>query len=316
MNTKVNIKKRGMNSKISYCFLFFVFLFFPSKLLYAQATVIPLYLNNIPNSIPGPNEEKGISNQDVLLKVSKPSLTIYLPTKEKSSGAAVIICPGGGYSSLYIKREGYDVAKSFVKNGVAAFVLKYRLPSSLTMENRAIGPLQDAQQAIKIIRQRSAEWNIDPHKIGIMGFSAGGHLASTAGTHFDEAVIDNKEGISLRPDFMILIYPVISFNKNFGHKASAVNLLGPSPSEDLLQKYSNELHVTKQTPPAFLAHAGDDKTVPVTNSIKFYEALNQNLIPAELHIYFKGNHGFLSYPPFNEWMALCCNWMKMNGWML
>jgi acetyl esterase/lipase len=297
--------------KTKYSFLL-LFLFFSCTVLFAQTTVMPLYSGEIPNSIPGSDQEKG---KDVLLNISRPTLTVFLPVKERYTGAAIIICPGGGYGSLYIKREGYDVAEEFAKNGVAAFVLKYRLPSSSTMKDKAIGPLQDAQKAIKIIRERAAEWGIDPHKIGIMGFSAGGHLAATAGTHFDKAIIDNKERTSLRPDFMILIYPVISFNASFGHRPSAVNLLGDSPSDSLLREYSNELQVSKQTPTTFLAHAGDDKSVPTANSIKFYEALNQNSIPAELHVYAKGGHGFLSYPPFKDWMALCNNWMKMNGWM-
>lgn len=279
----------------------------------AQAE-IKLYPGNVPNAKDTPNEEVKTISQ-VVSKVSQPTLSVFLPPKEKATGAAVIICPGGGYGVLVIKREGYDVAEAFTKQGIAAFVLKYRLPSEKTMVDPSIGPLQDAQQAIKIVRQRAKEWNIDPQKIGIMGFSAGGHLASTAGTHFAQSVLPAMDGISFRPDFMILVYPVISFMEGISHKGSGANLLGKNASSEQIKLYSNELQVTASTPPAFITHAGDDTVVPVSNSLIFYEALKKNNIPSELHIYSKGEHGYLKVPAFEEWFGRCLHWMGTAGFV-
>lgn len=273
---------------------------------------MPLYNAAIPNANNAPNEEAKTPNQ-VVSKVSIPTLSVFLPPKEKATGAAVVICPGGGYGVLVIKREGYDVAEAFVKQGIAAFVLKYRLPSPKTMIDPSIGPLQDAQQAIKTIRQRANEWNINPQKIGIMGFSAGGHLASTAGTHFGRTILPNPEGTSLRPDFMILVYPVISFIEGIGHKGSGANLLGKEASAEQIKLYSNEIQVTTHTPPAFITHASDDTVVPVANSLLFYEALQKNKVMSELHIYSKGEHGYLKVPAFDEWFGRCLHWMKTAG---
>ncbi|WP_298353022.1 alpha/beta hydrolase [Runella sp.] len=275
---------------------------------------ITLYPGSVPNAKDVPNEEVKTPSQ-VVSKVSQPTLSVFLPPKEKATGAAVIICPGGGYGVLVIKREGYDVADAFTKQGIAAFVLKYRLPSEKTMIDPSIGPLQDAQQAIKTIRQRAKEWNVDPQKIGIMGFSAGGHLAATAGTHFTQSVLPATDGISVRPDFMILVYPVISFMEGIGHKGSGANLLGKSASAEQIKLYSNDLQVTASTPPAFITHAGDDTVVPVSNSLIFYEALKKNNIPSELHIYSKGEHGYLKVPAFDEWFGRCLHWMATAGFV-
>ncbi|TXK26575.1 alpha/beta hydrolase, partial [Pontibacter qinzhouensis] len=193
-----------------------------STTLAQQAT--PLYSGNIPNHIASETARQ-------------PMLTAYLPAKEKANGVAVIICPGGGYGSLVVKREGTDVAQALNEMGIAAFVLEYRLPSDATMPEKKIGPLQDAQQAIKRVRQQAAQLNIDPGKIGIMGFSAGGHLASTAGTHYQKSLIDNKENLSLRPDFMVLVYPVISFDDAIAHAGTKKNLLGASPTPDDVKLY-------------------------------------------------------------------------------
>lgn len=273
-----------------------------------------LYPNTIPNAKDTPNEEVKTASH-VVSKVSQPTLSVFLPAKEKATGAAVIICPGGGYGVLVIKREGYDVAEAFTKQGIAAFVLKYRLPSEKTMTEPSIGPLQDAQQAIKTIRQRAKEWNLDPQKIGIMGFSAGGHLAATAGTHFEKPVLPSTDGISVRPDFMILVYPVISFMEGIGHKGSGANLLGKNASLEKIKLYSNELQVTSSTPPAFITHAGDDTVVPVSNSLIFYEALKKSNIPSELHIYSKGEHGYLKVPAFDEWFGRCLHWVSTAGFV-
>jgi acetyl esterase/lipase len=271
---------------------------------------IPLYPGKIPNARSAANEETTVKG--VVRNVSQPTLSVFLPKEGTSNGASVIICPGGGYGVLVIEREGFEVARAFNKVGVTAFVLKYRLPSDKTMEDKSIGPLQDAQQAIKTVREGAKEWNLDAGKIGIMGFSAGGHLASTAGTHFDNSLVENKSGTSLRPDFMILVYPVISFLEAQGHKGSRANLIGQSPTEEQVKYFSSELQVKQSTPPTFLTHAGDDTVVPVSNSLMFYEALNKNKVPADLHLYSKGEHGYPKTPAFDVWFGQCLNWMKTN----
>jgi acetyl esterase/lipase len=293
----------------------FTALIFMVKICAGQQQIL-LYTGPIPNSISGPNEETRAENKlvDTLTsKVSIPTLSVFLPSKDIANGSAVIICPGGGYQVLLTKREGSDVAKAFVKLGITAFVLKYRLPNDAIMKNKSIAPLQDAQQAIKIVRSRAKEWNIDIHKIGIMGFSAGGHLASTAGTHFDNPVIENKDEINLRPDFLILINPVISLTDKIGNKATRSFLLGASPSLEQIRLFSNELNVNKSTPQSFLVHTGGDTVVPVDNSIQFYKALLRNNVSSELHIYAKGEHGFLTKPSFDEWFGRCVNWLKDIG---
>jgi len=287
-------------------------------ILFAQQT-IPLYDGAIPNSKPSPNEEKRETDNGIVVinKISIPTLTIFLPPKEKANGTAVVICPGGGYWVNAIEHEGNGVAKKFNEMGVAAIVLKYRIPNEATMINKEIGPLQDAQQAIKTVRMRAREWNINSNRIGIMGFSAGGHLASTEGTHFSKAVIDDKENISLRPDFMILIYPVISFQDSIAHMGSREQLIGKQPAKDKIDLYSNELQVTQKTPPTFLVHASDDDGVNPNNSIVFYQALIKNKVPAELHIYQNGGHGFgMNNKTTNDkWMERCKNWLETNGWL-
>lgn len=274
---------------------------------------IPLYTGKIPNFIKVPNLEKEDANH-FLVNVSQPTLTIYLPPTGTANGTAVILCPGGGYSALNIIQEGYTVAENLNKLGIAAFVLKYRLPDDKAMPDKSIGPIQDAQQAIMLVRQRAKEWNIDTAKLGIMGFSAGGHLASTAGTHFNKSYIDNPGNVNLRPDFMILVYPVVSLLDSVGHISSRQNLLGKNPSKQQITLYSNELQVTPQTPPAFLIQAGDDGLVNVKNSVVFYLALQKNGVPAGLHIFPKGQHGFPYEPAHSTWFRYCAQWLKENGW--
>lgn len=279
---------------------------------------IPLYEGEIPNSKPSTDKEKREireNGMEVIIGITIPTMTVFQPQKHSPNRAAIIIFPGGGYHLNAIKHEGLDVARKLNEWGIVAFVVKYRIPSDETMVNKEIGPLQDAQQAISMVRQNADKWNIDPKKIGIMGFSAGGHLASTAGTHFKKSVIKNKKEVSVRPDFMILGYPVISFSDSIGHIGSRNNLLGESPSKEKIIAYSNELQVTAETPPTFLIHASDDEVVLPANSIVFYEKLTKHGVPAELHIYEGGGHGFgLNNPTTAEkWMDTLSNWLESRG---
>ncbi len=275
---------------------------------------LPLYSGSIPNSKPGPNQEKVEGNHSYSL-VSQPTLTVFLPGGAAGGGkakGAVVVCPGGSYTHLAMGHEGLEIAHMLNQAGYAAFVLKYRLPSDETMVDKTIGPLQDAQRAIQLVRERAGEWGVDPGKVGIMGFSAGGHLASTAGTHFGTAVIGNKSGVSLRPDFEVLIYPVISFSDSIGHRGSRNALLGASPSAAMIQLYSNELQVTAATPPTFIVHSEDDKTVQVANSIHFYESLLHNKVPTEMHLYPGGGHGYGLHnsTTTDQWSERLIGWLN------
>lgn len=281
---------------------------------------MPLYAGKIPNSKSTILKEKTEDLENGVLFISDtsiPTLTAYLPDAGRANGTAVIICPGGGYSGVAILHEGYQVAEVFQKMGVAAFVLKNRTPSEKTMQDKSIGPLQDVQRALQVVRQKAKEWNIDTDKVGVLGFSAGGHLAASAATHFSNPFIENISGVNLRPDFMILAYPVISFTDSLTHIGSRENLIGKNPVKEKIIFFSNELQVNKQTPPAFLVQAGDDDVVKVENSISFYRALHQHGIEAELLIYPKGGHGFgLTNPnSTDKWMDACKKWMQSNGWL-
>jgi len=280
--------------------------------------IIDLYPVSIPNSKSYQmNEIVKEENGQIswVRKVSKPTLTLYHPKKEIATGAAVIICPGGGYSGESYLKEGTLIAEAFARKGIAAFILKYRLPSDSIMIDKTIGPLQDAQQAIKIVRQHASDWNLDAAKIGIIGFSAGGHLASTAGTHFNKSYIPNVENISLKPNFMMLVYPVVSMKDEITHLGSRQNLLGKNPSTEQVLLFSNELHVSTNTPPTWITHAGDDNVVTVENSIRFYQNLIRNKVPAEMHLYPKGNHGFVLSLPTDEWMQPLFDWMRKSGFV-
>lgn len=266
----------------------------------------------VPNSTNAPDKENFTVRDNVtrFAKVSKPTLTIYRPSKP--NGKSVIICPGGAYAILAFDKEGTRVAEEFTRWGVTAIVLKYRLPDDEFNVDRSLAPLQDAQEAIRYARNNAKTLGIDPHKIGIMGFSAGGHLASSAVTHFNfKADKTNPDTTSARPDFGILIYPVISFDSTITHKGSRNNLVGANASQDKIELFSNELQVTKQTPPEFLVHAGDDMTVPVENSLRFYRACINNKVPVELHLYPAGGHGFGMYnrTTTDSWMERLKNWI-------
>lgn len=295
------------------------FFIFSTMSTHAQQPM-PLYgTAPIPNSRPADNRETDDSSgnpiRHSLSLVSRPTLTVYLPPAGMRNGTAVVVCPGGGYVHLAFTHEGTDVAKWLNSLGITAFLLKYRLPSDETMIDKTIGPLQDAQQAIWTVRSQAAKWGVDTARIGILGFSAGGHLASSAGTHFNHAVIPGAGGVSVRPDFMVLLYPVISFDDSTGHRGSRDKLLGLNPSAAAIEAWSNQLQVTDQTPPAFLVHAEDDKTVPVINSISFYEALMHHHVPAEMHIVPKGGHGFGMHNPTttDQWPERLAEWLKASN---
>lgn len=278
-----------------------------------SAPEIPLYKNGVPNSKPAPDKENSVFKDNVtrIAKVSNPTLTIFKAAKP--NGKAVVICPGGGYSILAFDKEGTRVAQEMNRWGITAFVLKYRLPDDTTNIDKSLAPLQDAQQAIRLVRTNAKEWGVNKNQIGIMGFSAGGHVASTAATHFDfKADADNADTTSVRPDFAVLIYPVISFDSTITHKGSRNNLIGTKPTAEKTNFFSNELKVTKNTPPSFLVQAADDGAVPVENSLRYYEACVKNKVPAEMHLYPKGGHGFGLYNKTTDdnWMERLKNWLS------
>jgi len=260
-----------------------------------------------PNGAPGP-----LGGEDA----DRPTLTIHLP--ERRSGTAVVVCPGGGYQMLAVNHEGRQIAEWLNARGIAAFVLKYRIAPRY----RHPAPLLDAQRAIRTVRARSEEFQIRPDRIGIWGFSAGGHLASTAGTHFDAGdpeAADPVDRVSCRPDFLILAYPVISFTTPYTHRGSLKNLLGPDPDLKLVESLSNEMQVTPQTPPTFLFHTTADSGVPPENSILFYLALRKAGVPAEMHIYERGQHGVglaSKDPVLSTWAERLEGWLRVRGLLL
>lgn len=281
--------------------------------------VIDLY-TTIPNAKPCKEKEtytKNNSGIGTVAHVTHPALQVFLPKVPNAAASSIIICPGGGYSVLAIDHEGIEAAKTLNQMGIAAFVLKYRIPDSSCMDHRENVPLMDAQQALKMVRENASKWKLDSAKIGVMGFSAGGHLASSLGTHFNDLVVSNPNHTSLRPDFMVLLYPVISFNDSIAHKGSKENLIGKNPPAALVHRFSNEEQITAKTPPAFLVHAIDDDAVPVANSISFVEALAKNKVPAEMHLYQSGGHGFGLHNKTtkDEWIERLKNWLTMNNFL-
>lgn len=283
----------------------------------AQDMTVKLWPEGIPGAKQNPSykEETLMNDQNKprVWKVTDPELLVYLPPKEKATGAAVVICPGGGYGILAIDHEGYDIAQWFNEMGVAGIILKYRLPSDEIMEDKSVGPLQDVQEAIRTVRRRAAEWGLRPDKIGIIGFSAGGHLAGTASTMYGERVYTPTDNTSARPDFSILIYGVLSMQPGVTHEGSKRNLLGEKAAKAKADRFSNELRVDANTPPAFLVHSADDDAVPIQNSIRYYEAMKRNNVPGELHIYEAGGHGYGLAPKGGTesmWPAACEAWLK------
>ena len=283
----------------------------------AQDTIMPLWpKDKIPNRIVS-NEKEEHHSEDILriAKVQEPTIEVYLPSAKNATGKAMLIFPGGGYGILAYDWEGTDIAKFLNAKGIAGIVVKYRLPSSVSQKEKHNVPLIDAQRAMRLVRSKAVDFKIDPNKIGIIGFSAGGHLASTLGTHFNEKVyepVDKADGQSARPDFMALGYPVITFDTKT-HVGSKTNLIGENPSPEMIAHFSNELQVTADTPPTFLVHATDDGGVPVENSLMFFQALKDNGVSATMHIYPKGGHGFslaVKDPHLRGWTERMFEWME------
>lgn len=284
-----------------------IVLFFLSFSAINAQEIINLYSSEIPNSKPSEIKESG---EGLYRNVTNPTLEYFKPNPEKATGTAVILIPGGGYSVVVYQGEGINNAKILAEKGIASFVLKYRLPNDEIMVDRKIGPLQDAQQAIKIVRENAEKWGLNKDKIGVMGFSAGGHLASTVSTHFEKAYIENERNTSLRPNFQILVYPVISMTSNLTHDGSRNALIGENPSEEDIRLFSNELQVNTNTPIAYITHAADDITVDVDNSIEYFEQLRHNKVNVEMHIYPKGGHGFIF--KHSSWITPLFDWIKRN----
>ena len=287
-----------------------------STVLLAQKE-FSIYEGPVPNALPCNKEEvvsKNATGKIVIANVTSPTVMVFNPVKQDANKTAIIVCPGGGYARLASGHEGNEVAEAFNKIGVTVFVLKYRLPFDSCMTNKEIVPLQDLQQTIKLVRDRAAGFDINPAMLGVIGFSAGGHLVSTGITKFSESYIENTSNTSLRPDFAILGYPVISMDSAICHKGSRDNLLGKKAAAAKLNLFSSDMQVTAQTPPTFLVHASDDKSVPVENSIRFYQALIKNKVNAEIHIYQNGGHGFGLHntTTSDAWFEKAAAWMRVN----
>ena len=307
-----------MKQKVMPFVVFALFLF--CNISPAQPFTLKLWPGGIPGSLVSPEYKEVSTVEDGIItrwdRVTDPSVTVCLPPEGKATGTAVLICPGGGYGTLAFNHVGNDIAGWLNNNGIAGIILKYRLPSDQIMKDKSTGPLQDAQEAIRIIRRNARAWNIDTARIGVIGFSAGGHLASTLSTHFDEKVYESKDNISARPDFSVLIYPVITMDESFTHLGSRRNLLGENPSGETLRHFSNEMQIRENTPPAFLVHSSDDAVVPVRNSMAYYKALVKFNIPSELHIFQEGGHGYglaVSTETQSAWPRLCLDWLRASG---
>ncbi len=279
---------------------------------------IELFKGDIPGAIGNPKFEKPDPSQQWVTTVSTPSLAYYPAAGSSKTETAIVVCPGGAYAGLTYFYEGTETAKWLSSKGIAAFVLSYRLPSDKIMKDRKNGPLQDVQEAIRFVRANAKEYGINPSQIGVIGFSAGGHLASLASTHYNDEVYKSQYKVSPRPDFSILIYPVITMDPVFTHGDTRNNLIGSDADENLTNRYSSDKQVTKDTPPAFLVHALDDNLVPYTNSILYVDALRKQGVQCELHLYAAGDHGLRVNSPDDTqafWRDACEKWLKMNKWL-
>ncbi len=294
--------------------LAFAMMIFPIQ---AQNITLPLWNGTPPFQKEMDLKEEVVSEGIVRIgNVQIPTIEVYLPAKQIATGQAVVIFPGGGYGILAYDWEGTDFAKWLNSQGIAGIVVKYRLPKSASLTDPKEVPLMDAQRAIRMVRQNASAWNIDSTQVGIMGFSAGGHLASTLSTQYSHKVdrtMDAVDALSARPDFSILVYPVITFVNPSIHSGSMKALLGENQTDDLKKRFSAELNVTEDTPPTFLVHAGDDTGVPVENSLLYYAALRAKGVSSSLHVYPKGGHGFafgMGKGPVENWRDVLLDWMK------
>lgn len=283
---------------------------------YSQEIILSLWEGTPPLQNDMGLEEKAIEEGIIRIEnVQTPQIEVFLPSKQSRTGQAVVIFPGGGYHILAYDWEGRDFAKWLNTQGIVGIVVKYRLPDSKSLTDAKEVPLLDAQRAIRLARHNAEDWKIDPEKIGVLGFSAGGHLASTVSTQYAHEVDRPKDAIdalSARPDFSILAYPVISFRDASAHSGSRRNLIGENASQELIDRFSGELNVTEETPPTFLVHAQDDKGVPIENSFLYYKALHAKGVPASFHIYPSGGHGFgfgLGKGPVSGWREVLLDWM-------
>ena len=263
----------------------------------------------------GPPDENGLSGDEetgaCTGNISRPTLTIHLPPVEKANGAAVVVTPGGGYQVVCDDTEGTQIAELLVPRGIAAIVVKYRLPN-----RHHLVPANDARRAIRTVRYHAQQWNVDPKKIGVWGFSAGGHLSSTVSTVFDQGLPESQDPIdrkSSRPDFSILFYPVISMERGVTHGGSRGNLIGPDAPNELVERYSNENRVSRETPPTFLLHAADDQPVPVENSLRYYRRLIQHGVHARLLVFETGGHGPTAFKNNPSWLPVFEEWLRRQG---
>lgn len=298
--------------------LFIISALFVVEIVHAQEHVLPLWPENeIPNFIyTGQAEIIDTTDFVRIRNVQTPEISVYLPSSRNATGKAVIVIPGGSYRFLAYDTGGTDIAKWLNSKGIAAFILKYRLPIA---SNNVVGhksPLLDAQRAMRMVRHHAASWDLDPRQIGVIGLSAGGHLAASLSTLFDygdKGSQDEVERYSSRPDFSILVYPVITSDPAFSHESSFLALLGENPKEELLLRYSIEKQINKDTPPTFLVHSADDAIVPVENSIIYFQELKEKGIPTEMHIYPYGGHGFslaIGRGHLSTWTDRVIDWIR------
>jgi acetyl esterase/lipase len=286
-------------------------------LLFSQPIVLPLWNGTPPLQTEMDLEEEHVRNGILRISnVQTPTLEVYLPDEEIATGQAVVIFPGGGYTILAYEWEGTEFAEWLQSNGIAGIVVKYRLPLSESLTDPKEVPLLDAQRAVRLARYHAADWGLDTSRIGVMGFSAGGHLASTISTQYNHQVAretDDIDNVSARPDFSVLVYPVISFRDAGAHSGSRRNLLSEDAPEDLVDRFSSELNINEETPPAFLIHSQDDETVPVENSFLYFNALNKHEVPASLHVYPTGGHGFAfgtDRGTVEGWTKVLLDWLQ------
>ncbi|RDY57776.1 alpha/beta hydrolase [Flagellimonas nanhaiensis] len=286
--------------------------------LSAQDAIVSLWPNKIPNQSPSKEKEEDVV-EDIrwIRNVQNPIIEVYLPGKGSANGRAVLIFPGGGYHGLAYDWEGSDIAKMLNSKGIAGIVVKYRLPLSKSItEKKEVVPLQDAQRAMRLVRSRAKEWNINEDEIGVIGFSAGGHLASTLGVYYGEQVYekqDDVDDLNARPNFMALIYPVISMEDETTHVGTRGALLGENPTDELINRFSTHKNISETTPPTFILHAVDDEAVPVENSVLLFSSLKNKGVPATMHIYPTGGHGFslaLQDKRLKGWVGLLFDWIE------